>query len=82
MELIENNNQIVEDVKKLVEENTELKIQLRNVRDYNQKLTLREALYMSELKQKKNALQKLYQGINTTPHSKNEEYQKIYYGEE
>lgn len=45
-------------------------------------IKMRESLYQSQLQNTKNALQKLYQNIDVTPHSRNSEYQRNVYGEE
>lgn len=67
-------------IEKLYLENADLKVQLEEIKLYNEKLLVRERCYQSELTKVRNSLQKLAQSIDTAPHARAEEYQK-YYGE-
>lgn len=73
---------IIEEVEKIVAENNELKEKLKALEIVNRNLSMRERLYQSELSKLKNNIKKLLDEINTTPHSKDNEYQNIVYGED
>lgn len=69
---------LTQSVKDLVQERDDLRNQNIELQATKEKLLLRERLYQSELTKTKGALQKLAQGIVTTPHSKSEEYAHYY----
>lgn len=73
---------IIEEVEKIVAENNELKEKLKALEICNRNLSMRERLYQSELSKLKNNIKKLSDEISTTPHSKDDEYQNIVYGED
>ena len=73
---------IIEEVEKIVAENSELKEKLKALEIGNRNLSMRERLYQSELSKLKNNIKKLLDEISTTPHSKDDEYQNIVYGED
>ena len=76
------NENIITAVKELVAENIKLREELALVKGANERLSLRESLYQKELGKTKTELQKLFQAIDTTPHSRNVEYQQLAYGED
>ena len=76
------NDNIITAVKDLVAENTKLREELALVKGNNERLRLRESLYQKELGKTKTELQRLFQAIDTTPHSRDAEYQQLAYGEE
>jgi len=73
---------IITAVKDLVAENIKLKEQVKLAQEGRQKLYAREGLYQQALSNTKNALRKLYESIDTTPHSRDAAYQQLVYGED
>lgn len=73
--------EIIEEIKKILDENSTLIKENTFLKETCQKLKDREALYMSELQNTKNSLEKLATRIDTTPHSRDREYGIKYYNE-
>ena len=72
---------IIDEIKKLVEENTKLKETVTSLNLSLRNLSMREGLYQSELANLKNDLRKISDKITTSPHSNDIEYSKIVYGD-
>lgn len=73
---------IIIEIEKIIKENEELKTKVAELEINNRNFSMRERLYQSSLQTVKNQMLKLAQGIDTTPHSRNTEYQSIVYGED
>ena len=72
---------IIAEIERIIKENEELKSRVAELELTNRNLYMRERLYQSSLQTAKNQLLKLAQSIDTTPHSRDTEYQSIVYGE-
>lgn len=72
---------IIEEIKKILNENSTLIKENIFLKDTCQKLKDREKLYMSALQNTKNKLDKMAKSIDTTPHSRDKEYGIKYYNE-
>lgn len=70
---------IINEIQLLIDENQNLKKENTNLKSILEKLKSREQLYMSALQNTKNKLEKLARSIDTTPHTRDEEYCKKYY---
>lgn len=75
-------NSILVEVENIIKENEALKSRVADLELANRNLSMRERLYQSALGNTKTQLMKLAQGIDTTPHSRDTEYQRTVYGEE
>ena len=73
---------IIIEIEKIIKENEELKTKITELKIANRNICMRERLYQSSLQTVKNRMLKLAQSINTTPHSRDAEYQSIVYGED
>ena len=73
---------IITEIERIIKENSEMKAKLTEYEINQRNSLLRERLYQSELATLKNQLQKIYEGIKTTPHSHDKEYNKIVYSSE
>lgn len=71
---------IITEIERIIKENSEMKAKLTEYEINQRNSLLRERLYQSELATLKNQLQKIVEGIKTTPHSNNAEYNKVVYG--
>lgn len=71
---------IITEIERIIKENEELKTKVAELEIINRNICMRERLYQSSLQTVKNQMLKLAQGINTTPHSRDAEYQSIVYG--
>lgn len=72
---------IIDEIQKVLDENSKLIKENTFLKGYCDKLKDREKLYMSALQKTKNDLERLAKGIDTTPHSKDKEYGIKYYSE-
>lgn len=72
---------IINEVQQLINENKKLKEEKANLKLILEKLQSREQLYMSALQNTRNQLIKMAKSIDTTPHTRDEEYCKKYYGD-
>lgn len=73
---------IITEIERIIKENAEMKAKLTRYEINQRNSLLRERLYQSELATLKNQLQKIYESIKLTPHSQDEEYNKIVYSNE
>ena len=72
---------IITEIETIIKENEELKARVADLEINLRNFSMRERLYQSSLQTAKNQMLKLAQGIDTTPHSRDFEYQSIVYGE-
>ena len=72
---------IINEIQLLINENQKLKKENINLKFTLEKLKSREQLYMSALQNTKNKLDKMAKSIDTTPHTRDKEYCKKYYGD-
>lgn len=72
---------IINEIQLLINENQKLKEENVNLKLILEKFKSREQLYMSTLQNTKNKLDKMAKSIDTTPHTRDEEYCKKYYGD-
>lgn len=73
---------ILIEIERIIKENEELKTKVAELEIVNRNICMRERLYQSALSTAKNQMLKLAQSIDTTPHSRDAEYQSIVYGED
>ena len=72
-------NNIINELENIIKENQELKTKITEFEINRRNWAMRERLYQSELSTIKNQLKKIHNAIQTTPHSHDEEYNKIAY---
>lgn len=72
-------NNLVEAVDALVKEYMALVEANELLRNNNERLRLRESIYQKELAKVKGTLLGISQSIDTTPHSRDKEYQEKFY---
>lgn len=72
---------IITEIERIIKENEELKTKVAELEINNRNICMRERLYQSSLQTVKNQMLKLAQNIDTTPHSRDAEYQSVVYGE-
>ena len=72
---------ILTEIERIIKENEELKTRIAELEINNRNSLMRERLYQSALSSAKSQMLKLAQSIDTTPHSRDVEYQHIVYGE-
>lgn len=70
---------IINELENIIKENQELKTKITEYEINRRKWYMRERLYQSELSTIKNQLKKIHDTIRTTPHSQDEEYNKVVY---
>ena len=73
-------NNIITELERILKENEELKEKVTELETANRNVLMRERLYQSALSSAKNQMLKLAQSIDTTPHSRDAEYQATVYG--
>ncbi len=71
---------IITELERILKENEELKEKVTELETANRNVLMRERLYQSALSSAKNQMLKLAQSIDTTPHSRDAEYQATVYG--
>lgn len=71
---------ILTEIERIIKENEELKMKIAELEINNRNILMRERLYQSALSSAKNQMLKLAQSIDTTPHSRDAEYQHTVYG--
>lgn len=72
-------NNIINELENIIKENQELKTKITEYEINQRNWSMRERLYQSELSTIKNQLKKIHDAIKTTPHSHDEEYNKVVY---
>lgn len=72
-------NNIINELENIIKENQELKTKITEYEINRRNWSMRERLYQSELSTIKNQLKKIHDTIRTTPHSQDEEYNKVVY---
>lgn len=72
-------NNIINELENIIKENQELKTKITEYEINQRNWSMRERLYQSELATVKNQLKKIHDAIQTTPHSHDEEYNKVVY---
>ena len=72
-------NNIINELENIIKENQELKTKITEYEIKQRNGSMRERLYQSELSTIKNQLKKIHDAIRTTPHSHDEEYNKVVY---
>ena len=72
-------NNIINELENIIKENQELKTKITEYEINKRNWSMRERLYQSELSTIKNQLKKIHDTIRTTPHSHDEEYNKVVY---
>lgn len=70
---------ILIELENIIKENQELKTKITEYEINRRNWSMRERLYQSELSTIKNQLKKISDAIKTTPHSHDEEYNKVVY---
>lgn len=73
---------LLTEIERIIKENEELKTRVAELEIANRNAHMRERLYQSSLQTVKNQMLKLAQSIDTTPHSRDTEYQSIVYRHE
>lgn len=73
-------NNIITELERILKENEELKEKVTELETANRNVLMRERLYQSALSSAKNQMLRLAQSIDTTPHSRDAEYQATVYG--
>lgn len=73
-------NSIITELERILKENEELKEKVTELETANRNVLMRERLYQSALSSAKNQMLRLAQSIDTTPHSRDAEYQATVYG--
>lgn len=74
-------NELIQNLEQIINENSELKTKIAAMEVKQRNWGLRERLYQSELQTLKNTLLKLANGIKTSPHISDAEYNQQAYGE-
>lgn len=73
---------ILTEIERILKENEELKLKISELETKYRTVLMRERLYQSQLSTAKTQILKLGQSIDTTPHSRDAEYQQVVYGED
>lgn len=73
---------ILTEIERILKENEELKLKISELETKFRTVLMRERLYQSQLSTAKTQILKLGQSIDTTPHSRDAEYQQVVYGED